>query len=220
MKPEENHVGTDTENHDNIMNEPIITLTQSQSPIITSISQTLMNTIVLVQTPLVFHEATTTTPTLVSNVPVTSSPLQTPIEPFIPDVNIEDHLSDDNEGFLVQDDEVEINGEFQLFVEPVLAASLLDDRSDLDDEVVVAPAKRKDYQMLNTKLNALIRRAYSSNSTTFQSLMTDHENKMKAILEDCTKVFQSQSLLVNETTKKVQRALFEVEQPNFSNKFF
>lgn len=101
---------------------------------------------------------------------------------------------------MVKGDEVKITRVFQSFVELVLAAYLVDDESDLDDAAADAPATRKDYQMLNRKLNALFRRADSSISVNFQNLMTDHENKMKAIMEDCTKLFQSQSLLVNETT--------------------
>ncbi|CAH1445193.1 unnamed protein product [Lactuca virosa] len=56
-----------------------------------------------INTPPVFHDATTTTTTPISKVPVTSSTLRTPVETVVPDVNTEDHLFDDNEEFFVQD---------------------------------------------------------------------------------------------------------------------
>ncbi|CAH1423001.1 unnamed protein product [Lactuca virosa] len=143
---------TDHENFDDIIQERIINLTesQSQSPIIHPISQPFANTTLLMQTihtTLIFHESTT--------------PVQTII------VNTEEHHYEDNDEFFVQEYDLETIAVFQSFVEPVLAASLLDDESDLDDETAIAPASRRYYQMLNRKLNAFIRRTDSFSPTNF-----------------------------------------------------
>lgn len=127
---------TDHEIFGDIIQELIVNLTesQSQSPIIPPISQPFVNTTLpmqMIHTTPIFHESTITTTT----------PVHTTV------VNTEEHHSEDNDEFFVQEYDLETIAVFQSLVEPVLAASLL------DYETTIAPALRKDYQMLNRKLN-------------------------------------------------------------------
>lgn len=54
---------------------------------------------------------------------------------------------------------------FQPFVELVLAPSHLDDESDLDKHTTSNPITNREHQLMNRKLNALVRRANSFSRT-------------------------------------------------------
>lgn len=113
-------------------------------------------------------------------------------------------MSEENDYFNVpDDDEFEQIRSFQTFVEPILAASFLDDEIDLDDEIVVALATIKYYKMLNRKLNALVRRADSYFPTNFQNLMITHENILKTIIGESKRLFDAQDKFIDEATLKV-----------------
>lgn len=46
---------------------------------------------------------------------------------------------------------------FQAFVKYVLALSLLNDESDLDEATTTTPITKKEIQLINRKLNVLVR---------------------------------------------------------------
>ncbi|CAH1449537.1 unnamed protein product [Lactuca virosa] len=159
----------------NIINEPIVNLSQTQSPPVPHIS------------PL----------------PTTSQPQTTTIQ-----YNTTPSCDDDDDEFAVtDDDEVEVISSFQPFVELVIAPSLVDDESDLDDTSVVSRITKKEYQLLNKKLNVLVRRADSFSPTNIQNLMLIHENSMKPILSENERLFDAQEKLISDSSVKVNEAL-------------
>lgn len=130
--------------------------------------------------------------------------------PIVPPhlIKKEEHVSEENDYFNVpDDDEFEQIRFFQTFVEPILAASFLDDEIDLDDEIVVALATIKYYKMINRKLNALVRRVDSYFPTNFQNLMITHENTLKTIIGESKRLFDAQDKFIDEATLKVQTVL-------------
>ncbi|CAH1421558.1 unnamed protein product [Lactuca virosa] len=135
---------------------PSTTITPSTTIQVPQTVQTPLVSTISTSTPLrspIFTESTTTTTT-------TTQPPPIPNEESQPEENDVFHVSDD--------DEVAVAGSFPSFQEPVLADSLLDDERDLDDETTTAPATRKDYQILNRKLNALVHRVDSFSPTNFK----------------------------------------------------
>ncbi|CAH1450620.1 unnamed protein product [Lactuca virosa] len=210
-------VQTDKEVYHNILQEPIINLSQSQSqsPTVPPFSQPstttpvpsttipIPTTTILIQTvvqtppassiriinplpPPIFTQSTTTTTAFITATP--------------PVIQNEERVSNDNDDF-------HVTKLFQTFFEPFLDASLLDDESDLNDETAPAPTTRKDYQILNRKLNALVRRDNSFSLSNFQNLMITHENTLKMILGESRRLFADQAKLIDEVTYKVQTAL-------------
>ncbi|CAH1413760.1 unnamed protein product [Lactuca virosa] len=201
------------------MQEPIVNLSQSQSqsPIVPPLTPPSTTTPI----PPTISNPSTTTPiqTIAQPPPVSSVTTSTPLPPPIftdstttttqpPLIQNEEHVSEENDDFNVpDDDEFEQIRSFQTFVEPILAASFLDDESDRDDEIVFAPATIKYYQMFNRKLNALVRRSDSFFPTNFQILMITHENTLKTIIGESKRLFDAQAKFIDEATLKVQTAL-------------
>lgn len=113
----------------------------------------------------------------------------------------------DNEFAVTKEDEVEVTCYFHGFTKPILAQSFLDDESGIDEATIPTPITKREYQLMNMKLNVLVRPTYSCFSSNFQHMMTVHESAVKTIFSQSKRLFDAQEKLVSDTTTKVDVSL-------------
>lgn len=95
-------------------------------------------------------------------------------------------------------------GFFYGFTKLVLAPSILENESGIDEATTTTPITKREYLLTNMELNVLVRRAGSLN---FQNTMSLHESNINTILLESKGFFDAQDKLVNETTVNFDVAL-------------
>lgn len=125
----------------------------------------------------------------------------------------DDNHSDDNEvDFGVNEEEENFQDPFEGFIDPILALSLIDDDSDLDEEHVNDSMTKRDYKALSRKMNMLVRHTEVFSTSMFEHLLHIHESSVKYLLSESKRVFEEHRMLVKTTNEKLEATLKEMKE--------